>query len=65
MLTDWELWAAAHRMLEEHGSDASAFVASRIGALALEGEAAGVAAWKEIARRMVELGAVPPPDSRS
>lgn len=60
MLTDWELWAVANQTIEQHGSDAPVFVASRIGALALAGDAAGVAAWKEIARRVTELSAAPP-----
>ena len=60
MLTDWELWAVANQTLEERGEDASGFAASRIEALALAGNAAGVVVWKEIARRVAELRAGPP-----
>lgn len=55
LLTDWELWAVANFVLEQHGDEAPMFVAARIGALALEGDDAGIAAWREVARRMTEL----------
>ena len=44
-------------VLRQHGEDALTFVADRLGALALAGDAAGVATWKAIAARMQELGA--------
>jgi hypothetical protein len=59
VLSEWELWSVANATIEQHGSDAPLFVASRIGALAVAGDPAGVAAWKEIARRMVQLTADP------
>lgn len=55
MLTDWELWAVANHVLCAHRDQTPRFVAERIGALALAGDADGVATWKEIARRMVQL----------
>lgn len=60
MLSDWELWAVAKATTNQHGSNAPLFVATRIGALAVAGDAAGVAAWVEIARRMDQLRAEPP-----
>jgi hypothetical protein len=57
VLADWELWAAANMVLKQHGERAPVFVAERIGALALEGDMAGVETWKAIARRIVDLGA--------
>lgn len=51
-LSDWELWACASTVLQQHGDQAPLFVAERIGALALEGKAEGVAAWQEIAVRI-------------
>lgn len=60
MLTEWELWAAAEATLKLRGERAPAFVATRIGALAAEGDAEGVAAWQAIARRMAALSASPP-----
>lgn len=55
MLSDWELWAVASATIEQHGDEAPVFVASQIGALAMAGDPAGVSAWQEIARRMVQL----------
>lgn len=55
MPTDRELWSVANMVLEQHGERAPLFVAERIGALALAGDAAGIATWKEIARRMTLL----------
>lgn len=55
MLSDWELWAVASHVLRQHKDEAPLFVAERIGALALAGDAAGVGTWKEIARRLVQL----------
>jgi hypothetical protein len=54
-LSEHELWACAAETLEQHGSDAPAFVAERIGALVLNGDMAGVAAWKAIASRIDQL----------
>lgn len=55
MLTDWELWACANQVLQTHGGDSPRYVAEQIGALALDGDADGIAAWQEIARRLSQL----------
>jgi hypothetical protein len=55
--TERELWAMANMVLEQHGERAPLFVAERLGALALAGDAAGVAAWQAIARRVAALSA--------
>lgn len=55
MPTDRELWACANEILRTYGSDAPRRVAERIGALALAGDMAGVAAWQAIARRLSDL----------
>lgn len=55
-MTEWELWACAQTVLQRHGDRAPAFVAERIGALALDGDSNGVAAWQGIARRIEQLG---------
>ena len=60
MPSDWELWAVASHTIERHGRDAPLFVATRIGALAMAGDAAGLEAWREIAGRMVQLMAEAP-----
>jgi hypothetical protein len=59
LLSDWELWAAANMVLKQHGQRAPVFVAERIGALALDGDMAGVETWKAIARRIVDLSGPP------
>lgn len=48
-------WAEALAIERLHGDDAPRWVAERIGALALAGDADGVARFQEIARRMERL----------
>lgn len=47
-----ELWACALLVEREQGDNAAIYIAERIGALALEGDAAGVARWKGIAEKL-------------
>jgi len=50
MLTDERhLWACALAVEKQHGDEADAFVASRVQALALAGDKAGVDRWMAIA----------------
>lgn len=49
------LLGAAMMLLRRHGKNTPLKVAERIGELASEGDWAGVAAWKVIARRMDEI----------
>lgn len=49
MTPEKELWACALLIERQHGDDAPAFIASRIGALALAGDAAGVDRCQAIA----------------
>ena len=42
-------------MHKQHGEEAPRVIAERIGALVLEGDEAGVAAWKAIAQRYEQL----------
>ena len=60
MTEDQVLWGAASMLLKRHGVDAPRKVAERIGELALEDDAAGIALWTEIARRMDEIMKTPP-----
>ena len=60
MPADRELWAVASHTIERHGRDAPLFVAERIGALAMAGDAAGIEVWREIAGRMAQLMAQAP-----
>ncbi|QGP77780.1 DUF6961 family protein [Sphingobium sp. CAP-1] len=55
MTRDQELWGVAGMMLNRHGPDAPVKVAERLGALAMAGEAEGVAMWQEVARRLQAL----------
>jgi len=56
-----ELWACALLVEREHGERAPLWIAERIGALALAGDAAGVERWKAIAACLDSLrrGGVP------
>ncbi len=66
MLSEWELWACANRVLQTHGDDAALYAAEQIGALVLEGDAEGVRTWQAIAARIAQLsatgGQAPPTD---
>lgn len=58
MLTpEQERWAEALAVQRQHGERAGPFIAERIGALALAGDADGVARWREIAARLDQLRA--------
>jgi hypothetical protein len=52
MTPERELWACALLVEREQGDNAAVYIAERIGALALEGDAAGVARWKAIAEKL-------------
>lgn len=41
MLSEWELWACANRVLQTHGEEAALHAAEQIGALVLQGDAEG------------------------
>jgi len=53
------IWACALAVEKQHGSEAPLFIAERIGALALQGDAEGVAMWTAIAGRLDALRADP------
>ena len=52
MISDCKLWVCTQQMLKQQEDRAPVFVAGRIGALAVEGDEAGVETWKAIARRL-------------
>lgn len=56
MTPEEERWAEALAIERLHGDKAPVWLAERIGALALAGDTAGVARFKEIAARLVDLG---------
>lgn len=47
MLSDWELWACANRVLQSHGKNASLHAAEQIEALTRAGDADGARAWRQ------------------
>lgn len=55
MTPDRERWAEALTVEEIHGDSAPAYIAERIGALAIEGDFDGVARWQQIATRLDQL----------
>jgi hypothetical protein len=55
MTPDQERWGVASMVLRRHGDRAPVFIAERIGALALAGDKAGVALWKDIAAKVDQL----------
>lgn len=55
MLAEWELWACANTMDQEHGPDAPAAIAERIETLTRQDDVAGVATWKAITERYTRL----------
>lgn len=55
MNPDQERWAEAMAIEQRHGDAAPVFVAERLGALALEGDWAGVTRWQAIAQRLDSL----------
>ena len=55
MIHGRERWVEALKIEEIHGDDAPRWVAERIGALALDGDEAGVARWKAVAARLDQL----------
>ena len=62
MISDRELWACAHQVLNHHGPDADRFIRERITALANAADAAGVEAWRAIAARVDQLRQTPTAD---
>lgn len=54
-LTDWELWACAIRVEQEHGYHAPGHIFERLEALAAAGDEEGVTTWLSIADRVGQL----------
>jgi hypothetical protein len=59
MLTEWELWACAHRMVDQHGVDAPIHAAMRADELMERGDQDGCSTWILIMHRTKELLAGP------
>ncbi len=55
MTAEQERWAEALAVDRLHGGGAPRYIAERIGALALAGDADGLTRWREIAARLDKL----------
>jgi hypothetical protein len=55
MTPDEERWAEALAIERQHGAMAPVWIAERVGALALAGDLAGVARFREIAAKYEQL----------
>jgi hypothetical protein len=55
VISDWELWARASQVLQQHADRTDEHIASRVAELALAGDEEGVSAWKAIALRVDTL----------
>lgn len=65
MLTEWELWACANKVMCDHGEAAPDFIAERISTLTSNGDEQGVANWNAINARYQQLIARPEPGSQT
>jgi hypothetical protein len=55
VLTEWELWACANEMINQHGADAAIFAAQRADALFGQADLEGAQAWRSIVKRINQL----------
>ena len=55
MISEWELWAVAVKLVEQHGDDAHAHALGRQRELEVKGDTGGVNAWTAIAARIRAL----------
>jgi hypothetical protein len=62
MISDHELWACAHQVINHHGPDVDRFIEQRMTALAAAGDEAGARAWLAIAERVDKLRRAPGED---
>jgi len=58
-VTEWELWAVAHRYVEKHGRDAPILAAMRSDELLAKGELEGARTFLAVVRKIEQLLAVP------
>jgi hypothetical protein len=55
VLSDWELWACANQLVDQHGRGAITEAGERILAMVAEGDQDGHATWLAILSRMNQL----------
>lgn len=54
-ISEWELWAVAAKLIEQHGRAANGLAAERLNAMVLADDKAGRATWRGIMNRMAQL----------
>jgi len=54
-LTEWELWACANKMIQQHALDAPIHAAMKADALLERGDLEGAQHWRLIVHRIIEL----------
>lgn len=55
MVTDLDIWRAAHALLRQHGDDAGTIAAQRADKMLADGDLDGLAVWRRIVRAVEEL----------
>jgi hypothetical protein len=59
-MTDWELWACANQLRNQHGNDALEVAANRLDAMLEADDREGYWVWCQILTRISKLGSVVP-----
>lgn len=58
-ISDWERWASAWHVIQNHGAHALAYAEERIASLEAEGARSGASLWKDVRHRIAVLQASP------
>lgn len=59
MISDLDIWRAAHMLLKQHGADAELVATRRVDELTEREDCEGRAVWLRIGRAIAELQAAP------
>ena len=59
MISDLDIWRAAHLLIRQHGTDAELEAAKRADLMLERGDLDGQSLWRQIRRAIVELQAQP------
>jgi hypothetical protein len=57
MLSDWELWAVANRMVADHGEEAALAVALKVDEMIERSDLDGEKVWRAVLKRVEEFEA--------
>jgi hypothetical protein len=55
LISEWELWACANMIDQQHKDSAPDVIAEPVNTLTLEGDDAGATTWRAIAERYAQL----------